>query len=112
MAHADNKTEPAPARPPFMVALGLLPPYTLEDVRRAYFDRALLAHPDRGGSAEEFNKLHEAYTQATEYAGFRVSRLHWLGAWIEQYAAQQRVVADLKGLGGNVELEQSSAVAK
>ena len=65
MGQGNSKTDTPPGRPDFMIALGLLPPYTVEDVKRAYFDRALSAHPDRGGSAEEFIKLHEAYTQAT-----------------------------------------------
>ena len=95
-----------------MVTLGLLPPYTVEDVKRAYFDRALAAHPDRGGSAEQFIKLHEAYTQATEYAGFRASRMHWLGAWVEQYAATQQVIDEVKRLGGDVEIERSAAVGQ
>ena len=111
MSHADNKAQ-TPQRPPFMVALGLLPPYSLEDVRRAYFDRALVAHPDRGGSAEEFNKLHEAYTQATEYAGFRVSRVDWLGAWVEHYADEQRIVADIRELGGSTAVELAGAVSQ
>src|SRR6185295_13132757 len=88
------------------------PPYSLEDVRRAYFDRARAAHPDRGGSAEEFSKLHEAYTKATEYAGFRTSRMHWLGAWVESYAAQQQVTDRINELGGTVEVEQTTAISE
>jgi hypothetical protein len=89
-----------------------LPPYTVEDVKRAYLDRAVSAHPDRGGSSEQFIKLHNAYLEATKYAGIRASRMHWLGAWVEQYAAQQQVIDEVKRLGGEVEVDAAAAVAQ
>ena len=50
-------TTPEPQRPPFMVTLGLLPPYTREDIQEAYHEKAKTTHPDRGGSASDFEKL-------------------------------------------------------
>ncbi len=44
--------------------LGLKPRATVTEIKRAYRLRALEAHPDRGGSAEAFRKLHSAYESA------------------------------------------------
>ena len=45
----------------FMVLLGLLPPYTLDDVKRAYLDKVRTAHPDHGGDLDDFrNPQHVA----------------------------------------------------
>ena len=49
-------TTPEPQRPPFMVTLGLLPPYTREDIQAAYHEKAKTTHPDRGGSHEQHVK--------------------------------------------------------
>ena len=35
-------------RPEFMAILGLLPPYSREDVKRAYLAKVRTAHPDHG----------------------------------------------------------------
>ena len=32
-----------------------------EEIRKAYKSLILINHPDKGGSAEKFNKIHEAY---------------------------------------------------
>jgi hypothetical protein len=96
----------AEGRPDFMAALGLLPPYTVEDVRMAYREKAKLLHPDRGGSAVEFQKLKEAFDRATEYAQFRTSRRHWLAAQVERYTQQEEVVGEVRRRGGQVEIEQ------
>jgi hypothetical protein len=58
------KAEPTP-RPVTKCAyalllLGLVPPYSEEDVRRAYRRLAKAAHPDAGGSSAEFVKLKDA----------------------------------------------------
>lgn len=92
-------------RPEFMATLGLLPPYSPEDVRMAYRTKALLAHPDRGGSATAFAALHDAYERAREYAEFYASRRRWLGVQVEHYLRQEEVVAEVRRLGGQVELE-------
>lgn len=41
--------------------LGVDPSCTEEELKRAYKKRSLRAHPDRGGSDEEFKQLNEAY---------------------------------------------------
>src|SRR5262245_29962353 len=93
-------------RPHFMVLLGLLPPYSAEDVRMAYRDKARAAHPDRGGSADEFKNLHEAYEQAPEYVKFRSSRRQWLANQVERYTAQETLSAEVRRRGGQVEVEK------
>jgi hypothetical protein len=44
-----------------LAVLGLQWPCTPDDVKKAYRAGAMKAHPDRGGSKEEFNKLQTAY---------------------------------------------------
>lgn len=59
---------PAP-RPPWFAELGLEKwPPSVSDVRAAFNRRALEVHPDRGGSAEAFDKLVRARDFATAYA--------------------------------------------
>jgi hypothetical protein len=94
-----------PDRPEFMVTLGLLPPYTVEDVRRAYHAKARTAHPDAGGSAEEFIRLEQAFERALEYAKFHSGRIRWLSAQVERYARQDKVIAEVRRRGGEVEIE-------
>jgi curved DNA-binding protein CbpA len=57
-----------------MVTLGLLPPYTLEDIRAAHREKAKTLHPDRGGTRADFETLHEAYERAQEYVRFHLDR--------------------------------------
>jgi hypothetical protein len=93
-------------RPPFMVTLGLLPPYTREDVQAAYHEKAKTTHPDRGGSTIDFEELHEAYERAQEYVSFHLDRRQWLAAQVERYAAQVVVMNEVRRQGGSVEVEQ------
>ncbi|BBO32477.1 J domain-containing protein [Lacipirellula parvula] len=51
---------PAPA----LIALGLTSDATLEEVERAYREQAKQAHPDRGGTVEQFKRLQIIYEQA------------------------------------------------
>jgi hypothetical protein len=99
-------TTPEQPRPPFMVTLGLLPPYTHEDIQAAYREKVKTAHPDRGGSVTEFEKIHEAYEQAQEYMKFHTDRRQWLAARVERYAAQDTVANEVRRLGGATEVEQ------
>jgi len=46
--------------------LGLEPGASLDEIKRAYRTRALQTHPDRGGNAAEFRKVHAAYERALE----------------------------------------------
>jgi len=93
-------------RPPFMATLGLLPPYTPEDIQAAYREKAKTAHPDRGGTPAEFQKLHEAFERAQEYVRFRVDRRRWLAARVERYVEQDEVGNEVRRLGGVVEVQQ------
>ncbi|HEY2759953.1 MAG TPA: hypothetical protein VGI75_04400 [Pirellulales bacterium] len=95
----------ADARPEFLVALGLIPPCTVEDVKQAYLVKVKTAHPDAGGNADDFRKLQEAYEKATEWAKFRASRIQWLATWVEKYVEQDGVVAELQRRGAKVEVE-------
>ena len=89
-----------------MVTLGLLPPYTREDVQAAYHEKAKTAHPDRGGLAADFETLHQAYERAQEYVRFHSGRRQWLAAQVERYVAQERVVNEVHRHGGTSEVEQ------
>lgn len=88
-----------------MQVLGLLPPYELEDVHRAYKSGALKTHPDRGGSAADFQALQDAYEQAQQYVRFRGSRREWMAAQVEPYMQMQAAIEIIQQLGGTVEIE-------
>jgi hypothetical protein len=89
-----------------MAALGLLPPYTAEDVRMAYRERAKQVHPDHGGSMRDFVKLQEAYEKALEYTNFCTGRRQWLAAQVERYVEQEEVIAEVRRRGGEIEVEE------
>jgi hypothetical protein len=46
--------------------LGVSWPCSAEELKAAYRSRAKETHPDRGGSAEEFRRVNEAYEQLTK----------------------------------------------
>lgn len=89
-------------RPPFMIVLGLTPPYAAEDVQAAYLEKAKSAHPDRGGTAAEFDALHQAYEQAKHYLEFRSDRRGWIGRAMDAYVLEQALIARLEALGAEV----------
>ena len=60
--------------------LGLTLPITEEDVKQAYRRRAQKAHPDHGGSAEEFIEIQTAFEEALGFAKKSGKRLPWLGS--------------------------------
>ena len=93
-------------RPDFMVKLGLIPPYSVEDVKQAYLEKVKAAHPDKGGDQALFVDLHEAFEQATKYAEIRTSRMKWIGSQMERYIAQDAAIQHVKGRGGTVDVEQ------
>jgi Leucine Rich repeat len=92
-------------RPEFMIHLGLLPPYTADDVRMAYRERAKLAHPDHGGTVAQFKELQEAYDRALEYTKFHSGRREWLAGQVDRYIDQQAAIAAVRQVGGSVEIE-------
>jgi hypothetical protein len=89
-------------RPDFMVTLGLAAPYTLEDVKQAYLEKAKQVHPDRGGSPEEFNALQGAFERAKAFVAFRADRRTWIAGQMDRYLALQRAVDRLRRLGAEV----------
>lgn len=93
-------------RPEFMATLGLLPPYTLRDVKAAYRSKAMDTHPDRGGDSSDFIKIHEAYKRAMEYVQFTGDRRSWIADQVECHLRQQEVVAEINRLGGRTEFEE------
>jgi len=93
-------------RPDCMVALGLLPPYTLDDVKACYRDKVLKAHPDRGGSASEFQRLMDAYEQATHYMDIHRDLRGWIAARVEPHLVQQEIAEDVARRGGVVRFER------
>jgi hypothetical protein len=95
-----------------MAVLGLLPPYELEDVKAAFREKVLVAHPDRGGDPAAFIRLKEAYDQAVDYATFRWSRRAWIAAQVEPYLQQEEVIAEVLRRGGRVEVERFGWMAK
>jgi hypothetical protein len=88
-----------------MAVLGLAPPYALEDVREAYRQRALTAHPDRGGNADEFNRLSEAYDRAMEYVKFHGDRRAWIATRVECHLVQEQVTAEVLRRNGQIDVE-------
>ena len=93
-------------RPACMVTLGLLPPYTIEDIKQAYLEKVKTSHPDTGGEVANFLKLQIAFDQARQYVEFRASRMSWLAAHMENYVKQSLIVDEVIRNGGRVETEQ------
>jgi len=67
--YPDAFEAPAPTDAPasWSSILGLTPPFTAEQIRLAYRARSRAAHPDAGGSHEDFVRLRRAYEQARRY---------------------------------------------
>lgn len=95
---------PMESRPGFLAQLGLLPPYTVDDVRQAYLELAKKTHPDAGGSADEFSRVQQAYEQALEFVEFRSDRRKWVAAHMDEYLGVQRVRSELEAMGAQVTL--------
>jgi hypothetical protein len=85
-----------------MVTLGILPPYSLEDIKNAYHQKVLQAHPDRGGTPQAFESLETAYQQALAHVRLRTDRRTWIAAHVETYAAVQRLAVEIAKLGAEV----------
>jgi hypothetical protein len=107
-----SSTEFRGERLEFLTVLGLAPPVTEADVMQAYLIKARTAHPDQGGSVEEFKRLQEAFEAATEYARFKSGRMQWLSRWVEQYAEQDKLIERLKSLGGKVDVTSSDPLSR
>jgi hypothetical protein len=92
-------------RPACMVSLGLLPPYTAEDVEKAYLFKLKEIRPDLGGDREAFYEVQNAYIQAKEYVKFRGDRRGWIAKRMDEYLAVQEVIDQLKRFGAEVETD-------
>jgi hypothetical protein len=88
-----------------MVALGLLPPYTAEDVEKAYLRKLKDIRPDLGGDREAFYDLQNAYMLAKEYVKFHGDRSGWIARRMDEYLAVQEVIERLKRFGADVETD-------
>jgi hypothetical protein len=62
-----GETPSASGIPHWASVLQVDPPFTLEKVRDAYRTRSKSAHPDAGGTHQEFVRLQVAYDEAREY---------------------------------------------
>lgn len=93
-------------RPEFMISLGLNPPYTENDVKQAYRQKAKSAHPDAGGSQEAYMALHDAYQQALDYAKFHASRTRWIADEVEIYTKRVSILTDVEAMGGVVTMQR------
>jgi hypothetical protein len=90
-------------RPPFMAALGLMPPYMAEDVEKAYLTRLKEIRPDLGGDPRPFYDVQNAYMRAKEYVKFHGDRRGWIAKRMEEYVATQEIVKQLEEFGAAVE---------
>jgi hypothetical protein len=90
-------------RPPFMVKLGLMPPYMAEDIEKAYLARIKDIRPDLGGDPQPFYEVQTAYMQAKEYVKFRGDRRGWIAKRMEEYLGVQETIEGIKKFGGQVE---------
>jgi hypothetical protein len=95
-----------PNRPEFMVTLGLLPPFTRDELEAAYRSRVWTTHPDRGGAVADFLKVQEAYDRALEYVRFHDSRRAWIAAQGEVFVRQQQAADEVLRLKGRPEFEE------
>ena len=90
-------------RPPYMVTLGLMPPYMAEDVEKAYLARIKDIRPDLGGDPQPFYEVQNAYMQAKEYVKFRGDRRGWIAKRMDEYLEVQEAIEGIKAFGAEVE---------
>ncbi|MCI0335382.1 MAG: hypothetical protein L0228_19410 [Planctomycetes bacterium] len=112
MPPAPSKPAKEYDRPAYMVTLGLLPPYTAEDVERAYLAKIKDIRPDLGGDREAFYDVQNAYMQAKEYVKFRGDRRGWIARRMDEYLEVQEVIDRLKKFGAVVETSSVDWLAK
>lgn len=92
-------------RPECMVLLGLLPPYSSEDVKQAYLAKVQAMHPDHHGDPAEFERIQRAYEQAQVYVDFRGDRRGWIAKRMDDYLAVQEVLERLQAFGAEVQTD-------
>lgn len=84
-----------------MITLGLSPPYVLEDVKAAYYQKAQTCHPDHGGSAQDFHRLHDAFEQAQELVDYQGDRRRWIAGKLHDYLSMRQAIQRFKQLGAS-----------
>src|SRR5262245_21412688 len=99
----NSRSDMGPPRPAFALVLGLLPPYTMEDVKRAYRDKVKDANPDRGGDRNDFDRIQKAFEEAGAYLKFRSDRREWIAARMEEYVSIGKLIEKLQRLGAEVD---------
>jgi hypothetical protein len=100
---AYSKNDGVSDRPEFATTLGLLPPYTMDDVKRAYREKVKDAHPDRGGDRDSFDRIQRAYEEAGAYLKFRADRRLWIAARMDEYLGVVSLIERLTALGAKVD---------
>jgi hypothetical protein len=100
---ANPRTDTPSNRPAFAVTLGLLPPYTMDDVKRAYREKVKDAHPDRGGDRADFDRIQNAYEEAGAYLKFRSDRRLWIAARMDEYLGVVSLIERVTALGAKVD---------
>jgi hypothetical protein len=101
--NANSRPPIGSERPAFAVTLGLLPPYSMDDVKRAYRDKVKDAHPDRGGDRATFDRIQKAFEEAAEYLKFRQDRRLWIAARMDEYVDVASLIDRLEKLGAEVD---------
>jgi hypothetical protein len=100
---AHSRNDGVSDRPEFATTLGLLPPYTMDDVKRAYREKVKDAHPDRGGDRDSFDRIQRAYEEAGAYLKFRADRRLWIAARMDEYLGVVSLIERLTALGAKVD---------
>jgi hypothetical protein len=100
---AHSRNDGLSDRPEFATTLGLLPPYTMDDVKRAYREKVKDAHPDRGGDRDSFDRIQRAYEEAGAYLKFRADRRLWIAARMDEYLGVVSLIERLTALGAKVD---------
>lgn len=90
--------------------LGLMLPITADDVKEAYLAKVRLVHPDTGGDADSFKRVHAAYERALAHA--KRYGIRWIGHTVERYISQRRVIEQVKQLGGYAQVESCDWLAR
>ncbi len=90
---------------PFLARLGLSLPVTPDDVKQAYREKVMQAHPDKGGDAKQFQALQDAFDEALTFAQRNGKRLPWIGLQMPLYVAQREILQLVESWGGSVEVQ-------
>ena len=95
-----------------MATLGLLPPYTAEDIEKAYLAKFNAIRPDLGGDREAFYAVQKAYMAAKEYVKFRGDRRGWIAKRMDEYLVVQEVIERIRQFGADVETDSINWLQK